>query len=379
MQSTILRHLADLVAFPTVSSDSNLDVIAHVEALVAPLGARLRRFPDPGGDKTNLLISIGPEVAGGLVFSGHTDVVPVAGQDWTGDPWTLRRIGDRVVGRGACDMKGFLACCLAVLPEIARLPLQTPVHLAFSYDEEVGCTGVIPMAEWVGPNLRPRLAVIGEPSMMQLITAHKGGSSGWCTLRGRSGHSSRPERGANAVMAAARLIDEFNIIRRELREGPLFEGLDPPWSTVQVNMIEGGSGTNVIAEHCRFSWEMRMIPGQSAAPLLDRLRAVAAPIAAEMQAVDPDCFIRFEPRASVSPLRPNGDAALEGRLLALLGQGAAQAVPYGTEAGVFQDHGTPAVVVGPGDIDDAHQPDEGIAVAQLDACADFLLRLAREG
>lgn len=176
LTSDIKRHLADLVGFPTISSASNLDLLAHVEEILEPLGARLRRFPDPTGQKANLLATIGPEVPGGIIFSGHTDVVPTEGQAWSSDPYVMREADGYLFGRGTTDMKGFLACCLAVAPLAAEKPLKRPIHLAFSYDEEVGCTGVGSMAEWIGQSeLKPRLAVIGEPTTMDFVAAHKGG------------------------------------------------------------------------------------------------------------------------------------------------------------------------------------------------------------
>ena len=370
------RRLAELVAFPTVSSVSNLALLDHVEALILPQGARVRRFTDPSGEKANLLISVGPEVEGGLVYSGHTDVVPVTGQDWSGDPWVLRNINDRLIGRGATDMKGFLGCCLAALPQIAAMNLKKPVHLAFSYDEEVGCTGVGSMAEWVGANAKPRLAVIGEATSMELVNAHKGGCIGWTHVLGKPGHSSQPERGVNAVMIAASLIEEISAIYADMRSGPRFEALDPPYSTIQVNQIEGGSHGNILAEHCKFFWEMRLLPGESFDAVLDRMRGFAGKLEQGMKAVDSAANIRFDIQARIPTLSPTGDAALEAELLALLGREQPRAVSYGTEAGIFQAAGVPSVVIGPGSIADAHQPDEGIAVEQLAACTDFLIKLA---
>jgi len=370
------RRLAELVAFPTVSSVSNLTLVDHVEDLVKAQGAKLRRFADPSGEKANLLISIGPEVDGGLVYSGHTDVVPVTGQDWSGDPWTLRETNNRLIGRGATDMKGFLACCLAALPQIAQKNLKKPVHLAFSYDEEVGCTGVGPMAEWVGENAKPRLAVIGEATSMELVNAHKGGCIGWTHVLGKPGHSSQPERGVNAVMIAASLVEEISAIYADMRNGPRFEALDPPYSTIQVNQIEGGSHGNILAEHCKFFWEMRLLPGESFDAVLDRMRSVADHLEQGMKAVDPAANIRFDIQARIPTLAPTGDGDLEAELLALLGCEQPRAVSYGTEAGIFQAAGVPSVVIGPGSIADAHQPDESIAIEQMAACTDFLIKLA---
>lgn len=375
----ITRHLADLVAFPTVSAASNLAMLDHIETVTAPLGARFRRFANAQGDKANLLVSVGPEVAGGIVFSGHTDVVPVEGQAWSGDPWTLQQNGSRLVGRGATDMKGFLAACLAALPGISAGPLKHPVHLAFSYDEEVGCTGVGEMAEFVGKSgLSPRFAIIGEPTNMDMVAAHKGGLIGWARVRGKPGHSSQPDRYVNAVMAAADLIGEINRIRADMRSGPCFEGLDPPYSTIQVNRISGGLHGNIVAEACDFFWEMRIIPGEDDHAVLERIRRYATEvIEPAMKAVDPECGITIEVQARIPGLKPE-PAELTSRLLGLLGGGEPGYVSYGTEAGIFQLAGTPSFVIGPGSIADAHQPDEGIELSELERCTAFLGRLAKE-
>jgi acetylornithine deacetylase len=370
------RRLAELIAFPTVSSVSNLALVEHVEKLALAEGARLRRFADPSGEKTNVLISIGPEAEGGIVYSGHTDVVPVTGQEWTGDPWTLRERDGRLIGRGATDMKGFLGCCLAAMPQIARMNLKKPIHLAFSYDEEVGCTGVGPMAEWVGANAKPRLAVIGEATSMELVNAHKGGCIGWTYILGKPGHSSQPERGINAVMIGAKLIDGVSAIYADMRNGPFFEALDPPYSTIQVNQVEGGSHGNILAEHCKFFWEMRLVPGESFDVVLNRMQGAARDLERSMKAVDPAAGVRIEIQAKIPPLAPTGDAALEAELLRLLGCDSTRAVSYGTEAGIFQAAGVPSVVIGPGAIGDAHQPDESVAIDQLAACTKFLTELA---
>ena len=377
IDTPVARHLADLVAFPTVSAVSNLDLLDYLEAQCQPFGGRFRRFANGDGDKANLLVSFGPEVPGGVVFSGHTDIVPTEGQAWSGDPWTLREKNGRLIGRGATDMKGFLACCLAALPKIVEQPLTRPVHLAFSYDEEVGCTGVGPMAEWIGQSgLAPRLAVIGEATDMELVGAHKGGLIGWTHVMGKPGHSSQPDRYVNAVMVAGELIAEINRIREEMRSGPQCEGLDPPYSTIQVNQIAGGLHGNIVAEACSFFWEMRIIPGESDEAVLDRMRRFAAGrLEPAMKAVDPATGISIDVQARIPGLERNDDPALEAELLALLGRKRSLAVPYGTEAGIFQNAGVPSVVIGPGNAADAHQPDESIAIDALDRCVGFLSRL----
>lgn len=368
------EYLARLVAFPTVSSASNLDLVSFVEEVTSPYGARLRRFPNAEGDKANLLVSIGPDVPGGIVLSGHTDVVPTENQPWTGDPWTLREKDGVLTGRGATDMKGFLACCLAALGPATRRSLQRPIHLAFSYDEEVGCTGVGSMAQWIGESaLKPRMALIGEPTGMDVVSAHKGGLIGWTTVTGKPGHSSQPDRYVNAVMIAAELISEINAIREEMKAGSQFEGLDPPYSTIQVNQISGGLHGNIVADQCRFFWEMRVVPGQSDMEVLKRMRTFARErLEPAMKTIDPATGIRIDVQARIPALRRNDDRSIEDDVLRLLGATHSRAEPYGTEAGIFQEAGIPALVVGPGDIKDAHQPDESIAKSELDRCVAFL-------
>ena len=373
-----VETLRRLVAFPTVSRESNLALLDWVEALLAPLAPRTRRFPSPDGTKANLLLSFGPDGPGGLVLSGHTDVVPVEGQAWLADPWTLREAGGRLTGRGACDMKGFVACCLALAPSLSGRRLQHPVHLALSYDEEVGCTGVGPMAEWIGANLAPALAVIGEPSELRLVNAHKGGLIGWTYVTGRPGHSSQPDVCVNAVMAAAECIARVNAVRAAMRAGPHDDNFDPPWSTIQVNRIEGGEALNIVAAACRFFWEMRVLPGVDDRAVLSGLEAtVASEIVPAMQAVDPACGVRWDVLARIPALAACAPD-MEARLLHVLGQNGAVAVPYGSEAGIFQGAGIPSVIIGPGNIAQAHQPEEWIARDQLEACGPVLERLVAE-
>lgn len=376
IESNVAGHLAKLVSFPTISASSNHGINDYVESVCAAYGARLRRFPNADGDKANLLVSIGPEAPGGVIFSGHTDIVPTEGQSWTGDPWTLREKNGLLIGRGATDMKGFLACCLAALPAITQKPLARPIHLAFSYDEEVGCSGVGSMAEWIGQSgLKPRLAIIGEATNMDLVAAHKGGLIGWTTVTGKPGHSSQPDRYVNAVMIAADLIASINRIREEMRDGPRFEGLDPPYSTIQVNQIQGGLHGNIVAESCRFFWEMRIIPGESDYAVLERMQARARELEPAMKKIDPATGISIDVLSRIPGLKPNDDPAIEKELLALLDRATSHAVPYGTEAGIFQNAGVPSVVIGPGDIKDAHQPDESIAISALIDCVGFLTRV----
>jgi acetylornithine deacetylase len=375
-EPNVAALLDRLVAFPTVSSASNLDLLAWIEREIGG-AATIRRFPNEDGGKANLLVTIGPEVPGGLVFSGHTDVVPTDGQPWTADPFTLRETEGRLIGRGATDMKGFLACAMAAAVGLDRKALRKPLHLAFSYDEEVGCTGVGDMAEWIGrSDLAPALAIVGEPSGLRLIDGHKGGLIGWCVVTGKPGHSSQPDRYVNAVMAGGDMIAFINRIRAEMRGGPQAAGFDPPWSTIQVNMISGGLHGNIVADSCRFFWEMRVVPGVDDMAVLDRMKAHAATvIEPAMKAVDPNVGISFEVQARIPALTPE-PASRTGVLAAALDDPRPLKVPYGTEAGIFQAAGTPSVVCGPGDIAQAHQPDEFILRSELERCVAMLGRLA---
>lgn len=376
---SVSDHLARLVAFPTISSVSNLTLLDWIEEYCRAYGGRSRRFFDATGTKANLLVSVGPDQPGGIVLSGHTDVVPCEGQAWLDDPFILRRDGARLVGRGSTDMKGFLACCLAALPNLARSPLRRPLHLAFSYDEEVGCTGVGSMADWIGlSDLKPGIAIIGEPSSMRVINAHKAGLVAKVSVKGKPGHSSQPELGVNAVMTAAGLIAEIEDLRVKLKTGPFFEQFSPRYATTQVNMIQGGTQLNIIAEHCQFMWELRALPGQDDMALFDQIRRYAAQtLEPAMKAIDPACGITFEVLARVPALQPNIDCRAEAAIFNILGQSAPEAVAYGSEAGIFQAAGIPAIICGPGNIAQAHQPEEFIEQAELDKCVDFLLQLGQ--
>ncbi len=376
MSAPAAELLDRLVAFPTVSSVSNLALLDWIEATFAGSSPRLRRFPNAEGDKANLLLSIGPDAPGGLLLSGHTDVVPATGQPWTGDPFRLRQQDGKLIGRGATDMKGFLACAMASAHSADVKRLKKPLHLAFSYDEEVGCTGVGSMAEWVGRSgLAPSLAIIGEPSNLRLIDGHKGGMIGWCNIKGTPGHSSQPDRYVNAVMAAGEMIAFINRIRAEMRAGPQAEGFDPPWSTIQVNMINGGLHGNIVADACRFFWEMRLVPGVDDLAVLERMKAYAAEvIEPAMKAVDPATGISFDVQARIPALAPEVAERLA-PLVAVASDPARLKVPYGTEAGIFQKAGVPSVVCGPGDIAQAHQPDEFILMSEMDRCVALLDRL----
>jgi acetylornithine deacetylase len=370
--------LANLIAFPSVSSDSNLPIIDYCEALLVAAGARTERQYDLTGEKANLWASIGPEGDGGLILSGHTDVVPVEGQPWTTAPFQMVELDGRLYGRGACDMKGFVACVLAMLPRFAEASI--PIHVALTYDEEVSCLGAVDLAQHLlRRGIRPAMALIGEPTEMTVVDGHKGCFEYSVRLTGKEGHGSRPELGVNAGVYAARYVQKLMELANELAAKPRPDtGFVPPWTTVNVGRILAGSATNVIPGEARIDWEMRPIVEADARGLLDELHRFAREeIEPEMKAMDPNSGIDFVTIGEFPAFLPSNPNPARDLLLSLTGANSAGLVSYCTEAGAFSDIGVSAVICGPGSILQAHKPDEYIAVAQLQACLDLLGRLAR--
>jgi acetylornithine deacetylase len=370
--------LARLVAFPTVSDRSNLDLISFVQGYLAELGVSALRVPDATGTKAALVALVGPEAERGVVLSGHTDVVPVAGQDWTGDPFALTKREGRLHGRGACDMKGFCAIALALVPEMLAAGLRRPLILALSYDEETGCLGAPPMIEAMLAALpRPEAVIVGEPTEMRVVTGHKGSWGFRAHVRGHEVHSSLIHTGVSAVMTACGLVDWLaGRMAEEARTTPP-NGFDPPYTTIHVGLIEGGTANNITARDCTFSGEIRLLPDQSVADWKARVLAEAARREAEARAIRPEAAIRFVSRMELPGFLPEPGGAAERLARALTGDEARHMVSYQTEAGHFQDRGLSTVVCGPGSIAQAHQPDEFISLAALDAGTTFVRRLIR--
>lgn len=371
--------LERLVAFDTTSRNSNLALIAFVRAYLDGLGVHCRESRDAAGRRANLHAIIGPaDAGGGLALSGHVDTVPVDGQDWRSDPFRLRAEDGRLYARGACDMKGFVASMLAAVPDLLAMPLARPVHLFITFDEEVSMEGArLLIRDLERSGLRPDLCLVGEPSLMQPILAHKGRLAVEVTVRGRSGHSADPARGVNAVHAAARAIAWVDAeAQRRAAEGPFAHGFEPSWTTTQVGTVAGGSILNIIPEHARFSVEWRTIPGDDARAELGRLRAFATEtIEPAMRATDPATGFQFEVRDWVPGMALPADHALATLVRQAAGSNASGYVSYATEGGLYEEAGIPTIVCGPGSIEQAHTADEWIAQTQLDTCDAFIRRL----
>ncbi len=373
----IVRELlAKLVAFETVSRHSNLALIDFVRDYLDDFGISSHLIPDATGAKANLYATIGPPVAGGVVLSGHTDVVPVDGQPWDSEPFTLTERDGRLYGRGACDMKGFCAIVLALVPDMRQL--RKPLHLALSYDEEVGCQGAPAMIQALAANVpRPAAVIVGEPTQMQLVTAHKGILALKTMVTGHEAHSSQLHRGVSAVMIAARLItflDDLNH-RRQAEIAP-DQDFDPGYTTVHVGIIKGGTAVNIISRQCEFVWDIRNIPDDDPHAILKEFNDFCQQrIEPAMRAIAPASGIRTEIFANAPALKHEPDSPAVRLVKALTGATQTYKAPYAAEAGQFQQAGLPTVICGPGSIDQAHQPNEFITLEQVEAGTTFIRRL----
>ncbi|MBX9590392.1 MAG: acetylornithine deacetylase [Hyphomonadaceae bacterium] len=370
--------LAGLVAFDTTSHKTNIPIIEFIEGYLRGHGIDSVRVPTPDGQKASLFATIGPADAGGIALSGHTDVVPVTGQNWDTDPFTLTERDGRLYGRGACDMKGFLACVLALVPMFKGRRLKVPIHIAFSYDEEVGCTGVRPMIAKLGKSLPlPRMVVVGEPTSMMVVDAHKGPMRWSVEVTGKAAHSSLPHLGVNAITYAGRLLGELARMEEDLKALPPNPRFDPPYTSLQVTQIEGGTASNIVPVPCWFGWEIRRLPGFDATALDARFRRFAAEACIpQMQRHAPETGIRIEIGNEVPAFEADPKSAIVPLALKLADQNETFAVCYATEASLFQIGGAPAVVIGPGNIAQAHTPNEFLPVAELEKCLAFLGRVA---
>lgn len=370
--------LKDLIAYPTVSSDSNLDLISYVGGYLEDLGAQVKTYADDTGTKANLFATLGPTRDGGIVLSGHTDVVPVADQSWSSDPFVMEERDDRLYGRGACDMKGFIAAVLATAPTIAQANLRRPVHFAFTYDEEVGCLGARDLIRVIRQSdIRPSIAIIGEPTEMRVIEGHKGCYEYTVEFTGLAGHGALPDKGVNAVefavRYAARLLELNDDLRRQVPDDSRFA---PPWTTMQIGFLAGGTARNVIPSTCTLEWEMRPIRQGDGDYVKKEINAyVEGVLKPAMHAISPAAGIVTHVVGEVDGLEPVAKGEAVRLLSELTGANAAEVVSFGTEAGLFQSLGISTVVCGPGSIEQAHKPDEYVRREQLKKALAMLARL----
>ncbi len=378
---TTVETLRRLVAYPTVSSESNLAIIADIAEVLEGYDASVEVFYDPSGAKANLFATLGPDKPGGVVLSGHTDVVPVADQNWTSDPFQLREEGDLLFGRGACDMKGFIAATLVMAKQFAALDLERPIHFAFTHDEEVGCIGaraLVPELQKRG--ISPTMAIIGEPTDMRVMEGHKGCCEYTVRFEGKEGHGSNPDAGVNAAEYAARYAVRLLALREDLiARSPPDSAFQPPWTTLNIGRINGGSAHNVIAGRAEIDWEMRPVQKGDAEFVKDVMgEYVQDVLLPSMQAVSSDAKVETEVIGEVAGLIPADSNQARDIVMALTGANNADLVPFGTEAGLFQEMGLDVVVCGPGSIDQAHKPDEFISRTQLQRCLDMLDALGHQ-
>ena len=381
MTKTVLTSqemLSRLVSFDTTSVKTNLELIHWVQNYLAEYGIKSTLIHDETKSKANLHAIVGPTDKPGVVLSGHTDVVPVEGQAWESDPFKLREQNDLLYARGTCDMKGFIAVALAKLPEMVKKPLLAPIHFALSYDEELGCLGAHSLAEFIGKMpVKPKLCVVGEPTLMKTITGHKGICDLECTVHGKESHSSLAPYAVNAVEYAAELVAYAKqVARRIANEGPFNKAFDPPFTTVHVGVFKGGTALNIVPNRCEFSLEVRNIPEVNAESVIEEIRQYAFKnLEPRMKDIDPKTGFEFKYTAGVHSFDIANDNPMVDLVLSLSGANSTEKVSFATEAGIFAHEGIPTVVCGPGSIAQAHKPNEFIAKEQLVKCEHFMDRL----
>ncbi|CAH1662404.1 Acetylornithine deacetylase [Hyphomicrobiales bacterium] len=380
LRYTPLEMLARLVAFDTVSDKSNLPLLDFVEDYLAGWGVPSVRFPNATGEKAALFATVGPQDRGGVVLSGHTDVVPVTGQAWSRDPFTLHVENGRAYGRGAVDMKAFLALGLALVPDFLAADLKTPIHLFLSYDEEVTCLGVVDGIAAMGKTLpRPRAVIVGEPTMLDICDAHKGVRTFQTTIKGFAAHSSKPQLGASAAHAGALLAAELDHMAEDARQRLDKSGrFDPPYDTVHIGSFHSGIARNILADRGEILWEIRTLPTSDPEAGPARFAALSDKVQARMRSTAPTSSVETLMTSDVPGLAPEPGSEAERLAMRLSGRNHTIAVSYATEAGHFQQAGLATVVCGPGSIDQAHQPDEYITLEQLQAGETFMRKLMAE-
>lgn len=371
--------LEKLVSYDSISGRSTQGIVGYIEQYLTGMGVDVQLSYDSAGDRANVFATIGPQIDGGVVLNGHTDVVPVTGQEWTSDPFTLTRRHDRLYGRGAVDMKGFLACAMASVPIFKAAELIKPIHLAFSYDEETGGFGMpVLLNSLTELNIKPEIVIVGEPTRMQLITGHKGGYEMRTEIIGHAVHSCNPEQGVNAIFIASKLIEKIQQIGKVMAAKPQPNSpFEPPYCTFNVGTIKGGTASNATAGWCHFDWEFRPMPGEDGSRIAEEVQAYAKnKLLPEMKKISANSDIRIITKAPVPALDDSNATEAAELISQLTGLNSRDVVSFGTDAGYFSDAGMSTVVFGPGDINRAHKADEFIEVAELETGLQFLEKLS---
>jgi acetylornithine deacetylase len=371
-----MREILDrLLGFDTVSSRPNMALMAYVTEVLEAAGIPVMLIPDAAGTKANLYATVGPSGAGGVMLSGHTDVVPVEGQQWTRPPFAMTEEDGRIYGRGAADMKGFVACAIAAMLGAARRPLKVPLHLALSYDEEIGCMGVRSLIDMLSAApVKPRFCIVGEPTGMQVATGHKGKIALRATCTGREGHSALAPLALNALHLAADFLSALRRLQAEIAATGLRDGdYDVPYSTLHVGKMAGGVQVNIVPNHAVLDFEIRSLAGEDTGAILARLEAEAEAIVAPQRAAFPEAAIRVERLWDYPGLGTPSDAAVVNFVKGLTGANGTIKVAFGTEGGLFDQRlGIPTVICGPGSMMQGHKPDEFVTVEQLARCDAML-------
>lgn len=380
LRNETMLLLGDLVGFPTVTSESNLDLIAYVASRLEPLATDIELTYDETGQKANLLATIGPAIDGGVILSGHTDVVPAEETDWTGAPFVAMRREQNIYGRGTADMKGFIACAIAMAPAFAAAPLQRPVHIAATFDEEVGCKGAPVLIDGLARRgIKPAAAIVGEPTEMNVVVAHKGMHEYTTVITGLEGHGSRPNHAVNAVQYGARYVTKLMDLASELEARASDDSpYDPRQTTISVGSVHGGVAHNVVAGECIIQWEMRPVVNADASLALDEIASFEKQLQEEMQAVSPSATLVTTTEGAIGGLERDEDSTAVRLLSELLNRPKRTVAAFSTEAGLYQAAGIPAAVCGPGSIDVAHQPDEHISLDQLEQCLSMMKGLGEK-
>ena len=378
MQYTPVEMIKKLVSFDTTSRDSNLPMIEFIQDYLSQFGVESHLVKNEDASKANLYATIGPMVEGGVVLSGHTDVVPVDGQAWDHDPFDAIEKDGKLFGRGTSDMKSFYAIALAMVPQFIEKGINKPIHFALSYDEEIGCFGAPDLIDQIALNLpKPRAVIVGEPTMMAVVNGQKGVNGLVTKLTGHAAHSSQPHRGISAINMAAKLIEFIDEMMTENKARAKGDCLFvPPYTTMTVGVIKGGTASNIISQNCQFEWDIRNIPEDDPQDFVERLRIKSAELIADAQKIAPEASIETIEDSVVPALAPEGTGQAEALCKHLTGSNNTAVVSYATEGGQFQERGFSTVICGPGSIDQAHQANEYIDISQVKECEKFMNKLA---